>query len=127
MAMMLKYRIHEVAKDFKTTSKVISEIMTKYFTAPKNHMQVLEREELDVIFERLTQDHQMESLQELYADIPEKKGAPSPETKPEAAAVPAPAKTEEPAKPAGDGKPAQTKPAGQPAQMPQNRPAQKPA
>ena len=50
-----KYRIHEVAKDFNTTSKVISEILTEYVTAPKNHMQVLEDAELDVIFEYLTQ------------------------------------------------------------------------
>ncbi len=126
MAMMLKYRIHEVAKDFKTTSKVISEIMTKYFTAPKNHMQVLEREELDVIFERLTQDHQMESLQELYADIPEKKAAPAPEAKTETPA--APEKAEQPAKSAGETKPApaQTRTAGQSTQAPQNRPAPKP-
>jgi len=65
MAMMQKYRIHEVAKDFKTTSKVIGEIMTKYFEAPKNHMQILEDRELNVIFERLTQDHQVQSVEEL--------------------------------------------------------------
>ncbi len=80
MAMMQKYRIHEVAKDFKTTSKVISEIMTKYFEAPKNHMQILEERELNVIFERLTQDHQMESFEELYAAPakPEPKAEPAP-------------------------------------------------
>ena len=46
-----KYRIHEVAKDFNVTSKVISQILTDYIAAPKNHMQVLETNELDVIFE----------------------------------------------------------------------------
>ena len=46
-----KYRIHEVAKDFNTTSKAISQILTDYATTPKNHMQVLENPELDVIFE----------------------------------------------------------------------------
>ena len=54
MAMMMKYRVHEVAKDFGTTSKVISQILTDYATTPKNHMQVLETPELDVIFEYLT-------------------------------------------------------------------------
>ena len=49
--MMMKYRIHEVAKDFKTTSKKISEILTKYAETPKNHMQVLTEHELDLIFE----------------------------------------------------------------------------
>ena len=41
--MMNKYRVHEVAKDFKLNSKDIAEIMTKYSQTPKNHMQVLER------------------------------------------------------------------------------------
>ena len=52
---MIKYRVHEVAKDFNTTSKVITQILTDYATTPKNHMQVLENNELDVIFEYLTQ------------------------------------------------------------------------
>ena len=45
MSSFEKYRIHEVAKDFETSSKVISEILTEYFTAPKTHMQVLETPE----------------------------------------------------------------------------------
>ena len=48
---LIKYRIHEVAKDFNVTSKVISQILTDYIAPPKNHMQVLETPELDVIFE----------------------------------------------------------------------------
>ena len=62
-----KYRIHEVAKDFNLTSKVISEILTEYASAPKNHMQVLENNELDLIFEYLTQHNQMESIAEVFA------------------------------------------------------------
>ena len=42
MSAFEKYRVHEVAKDFKTTSKVITQILTDYATTPKNHMQVLE-------------------------------------------------------------------------------------
>ncbi len=61
-----KYRVHEVAKDFKTTSKVISQILTDYATTPKNHMQVLESNELDLIFEYMTQHNQMTSLEDLY-------------------------------------------------------------
>jgi len=61
-----KYRVHEVAKDFKTTSKVITQILTDYATTPKNHMQVLESKELDIIFEYMTQHNQMESLEDLY-------------------------------------------------------------
>jgi translation initiation factor IF-2 len=64
--MMIKYRVHEVAKDFKTNSKTIANILTEYATTPKNHMQVLEESELDLIFEYLTQHHQVETLAELY-------------------------------------------------------------
>ena len=36
-----KYRVHEVAKDFGKQTKDITQILTTYATAPKNHMQVL--------------------------------------------------------------------------------------
>ena len=65
-----KYRVHEVAKDFNTTSKVITQILTDYATTPKNHMQVLENNELDVIFEYLTQHNQAESLADIFASAP---------------------------------------------------------
>jgi len=125
MAMMQKYRIHEVAKDFKTTSKVIGEIMTKYFEAPKNHMQILEDRELNVIFERLTQDHQVQSVEELYA-VPVKE-------EPKAAPVPAAEKPAAPQKQAQPQKPQQTQnqPRPQQAQAPvqqktQNQPQPQP-
>jgi len=80
MSSFEKYRIHEVAKDFNMTSKAISEILTEYASAPKNHMQVLENNELDLIFEYLTQHNQMESIAEVFAvpapKAPEKKPAP---------------------------------------------------
>ena len=63
MAVDFKYRIHEVARDFGTTSKVIGQILTDYIAAPKNHMQVLETGELDIIFEYLTQRNQVKSLE----------------------------------------------------------------
>ena len=68
MNSLIKYRVHEVAKDFKTSSKVISDILTEYATAPKNHMQVLEEQELDLIFEYLTQHNQIGSIAEVFAD-----------------------------------------------------------
>ena len=67
MSTMFKYRVHEVAKDFKLQTKVITEILTKYATAPKNHMQVLTIQELDLIFEFLTTNNQIESIEEIYA------------------------------------------------------------
>ena len=64
-----KYRVHEVAKDFKKNSKEITDILTEYAKTPKNHMQVLEDGELSVIFDYLTQHNQVESVESIYADV----------------------------------------------------------
>ena len=66
MALVLKYRIGEVAKDFGVSNKEISAIMAEFFTAPKNHMQVLSNEELDIIFEVMTQRNQY-TLEEIFS------------------------------------------------------------
>ena len=95
MSSFEKYRIHEVAKDFNTTSKVISEILTEYSAAPKNHMQVLENNELDLIFEYLTQHNQIDSIAEVFAEPP--KEAAKPAAKDAKPAAPAAAKGGKPA------------------------------
>ena len=126
---MIKYRIHEVAKDFNVTSKVISQILTDYIAPPKNHMQVLETNELDVIFEYMTQHNQAESLQDIFntpAPVKAKETkAPAPsqketEAKPQekqaapaakSAAAPAqPARPQSAAQPAAPAKPKENKP-----------------
>ena len=90
---MVKYRIHEVAKDFGVASKVITKIVTDYVAPPKNHMQVLENNELDIIFEYMTQHNQAESLEDIF------KTPPKPETAKPAAKPAAPtAPTAEPKK-----------------------------
>ena len=76
---LIKYRIHEVAKDFNVTSKVISQILTDYIAPPKNHMQVLETPELDVIFEYMTQHNQAESLEEIFKTPAKPASAPAKE------------------------------------------------
>nr|WP_325185235.1 translation initiation factor IF-2 [uncultured Oscillibacter sp.] len=67
-----KYRVHEVAKDFGLPTKTITEILTKYVAAPKNHMQVLTDHELSVIFDYLTQKNQVSGIQEIFADAAKK-------------------------------------------------------
>ena len=107
-ASLIKYRVHEVAKDFGLGSKDISEILTKYATKPKNHMQVLEETELDLIFEYLSLHNQIESIEEIFADTyvaPKEEPAPAKkppakkakETAPKAEATPEPAATPSPA------------------------------
>ena len=113
-----KYRVHEVAKDFKLNSKDIAEIMTKYTAAPKNHMQVLTDLELAIIFDYLTQHNQIDSIESVFADVyhePAKAAEPKAAEPKAAEAKPAaePAKTEaKPAQPkAAEAKPAAAEPA----------------
>ena len=75
---MVKYRVHEVAKDFGVGSKQISQILTDYIAPPKNHMQVLETSELDVIFEYMTQHNQVASLEDVFKVEPKVESAPQP-------------------------------------------------
>jgi translation initiation factor IF-2 len=63
--MMNKYRVHEVAKDLKLSTKEITEILTKYSQTPKNHMQVLEDRELAIIFDYVTQKNQIDSMESI--------------------------------------------------------------
>ena len=63
MAIDNKYRVHEVAKDFGRSTKEVTDILTKYAKAPKNHMQVLDDHELSIIFEYFTQNHQVDDLE----------------------------------------------------------------
>ena len=69
MALVMKYRLGEVAKDFGVPNKEISSIMAEYFVPAKNHMQVLADEELDVIFEYMTQHNQVENLADMQQNF----------------------------------------------------------
>ncbi|MDD4715173.1 MAG: translation initiation factor IF-2 [Oscillospiraceae bacterium] len=68
MSSLNKYRVHEVAKDFGIGSKSIMDILTAYDKTPKNHMQVLEDEELSILFEYLTQHNQVAGMEEIFAE-----------------------------------------------------------
>lgn len=105
MSIVGKYRVHEVAKDFKTSSKVITEILTEYAVTPKNHMQVLEENELDIIFEYFTQNNEIESIEDIYKET-------------------APAKKEERAAQQGSGSKQDGKKAAQQPRRQENQPRQ---
>ena len=66
---LIKYRVHEVAKDFGVNNKVIAEILTKYATKPATHQKVLEDDELSIIFEYMTQHNQVDSIESIFADV----------------------------------------------------------
>lgn len=60
--MMIKYRVHEVAKDFNVPSKQVIDLLAKYFPDPKKHMTALNEEELDIVFEVFTQENMSENF-----------------------------------------------------------------
>ena len=122
---MVKYRVHEVAKDFGVGSKLITQILTDYIAPPKNHMQVLETPELDVIFEYMTQHNQVASLEEVFrvtapAKPAEKAEEPKPAAKPAQAQ---PGQSKAPAKPAA---PAHAPAAASAQQQPRQEKKEKP-
>ena len=111
--MSLKYRLKEVAADFGFTTKQISAIMEKFFEKPKSNSQVLTDDELNVVFDYITQTNQIESLEVVFAmaaaapkaEAPkaEEKPVQIKEDKPAAKAAPkaeAPKAEQKPAKPA---------------------------
>ncbi len=83
---LIKYRVREVASDFGMAPKEIAEIISKYFEKPKSNTQVLTDEELNVVFDHITQTHQIDSLEQVFAVAP----------KAEAKPVPAPVQEEKP-------------------------------
>ena len=78
MSTLNKYRVHEVAKDFGLATKDVTNIMTEYAATPKNHMQVLTDDELDIIFEYLTQHNQIADVAQVYAEGTKQEEKPAP-------------------------------------------------
>ena len=109
--MMMKYRVSEVAKDFEVPGKEIIAVLAEYTDTPKKSMTALEEEELDWVFETMTQKHQVESFDAYFAAGEKKReeaAAKSAAKAAEAAQMPA-AKAAAPA--ASAGKPVQGQPA----------------
>lgn len=65
--MMIKYRVHEVAKDLNVPGKDIVDLLKKHFGDTKKHMTALTEEELNVVFDYYTQKNNMENFDKYYA------------------------------------------------------------
>ena len=126
MSIEIKYKIKEVADDFAMPAREIIEIVGRFFPKPKSSSQNLNEEQLNVVFDYITQTHQIDSIEQVFAAAakPEPAPAPAPEA-PKQPAAPAPAAAPA-AKPAQSGaRPAQNAaPAARPAQN--ARPQQQP-
>ncbi len=75
---MTKVRVHELAKELDSNSKEIIGLMKGFGFPTRNHMSSLEQEELDVLFERLTQAYDGKNPVPVFGKVQE---APKPEKK----------------------------------------------
>ncbi len=66
---LIKYRVHEVAKDFGVNSKEIVAILEKYAEKPATTQKVLEERELSIVFDYLTQHNQVESIESVFSEV----------------------------------------------------------
>ena len=111
----VKYKIREVASDFGLQPKDIAAIVEQYFEKPRSNMQVLTDEQLNVVFDVLTQRNQISSLEVIWAaafaaqaekEAAEKKAREEAAAKKAAETKKAPPTGAQPAKPAQNAKPA---------------------
>ncbi len=83
---LIKYRIGDMAKDFGVPSKVISNLVAEFFEKPKSTQQLLTEEQLNLLFDVMTQRNQIESIEQIFAVMPAPKAeAPKEEPKEEKA------------------------------------------
>ena len=113
---MVKYKVHEAAKDFNVKSNVIIELLAPHSDKVRKSQTALEEWELDILFDYFTQKHAVESFDAYFAM---KKPVEEPVKKEEA-----PAQAEEPK---GSEEPAKTAPAKANAPKKADAPAQQPA
>ena len=78
---MNKNKVSDMAKDFGLTSKDILSVLSTYEDGSKKPSQVLSADEVNLIFEHLTQKHQVK-IESIYAES-------APQKKPESKAAPA--------------------------------------
>ena len=119
--MVIKYRVHEVAKDFDRDTKDIVALLGNYYEEPKKSMTALEEDELNTIFEVITQGNQVENFDAYFAMQNEK-----PAPKKEAPKKEAPKAEEKKPEPKKAAEKSAEKPAEKPAKKAE-KPAQKKA
>ncbi len=85
---IVKYRLKEVAADFGTTPKEISDIISRYYDKPKSNTQVLSDQELNAVFDYMTQKHPIDSLEQVFAAKKPEPPKAAPQPQPQAAPAP---------------------------------------
>ena len=80
MSSLVKYRIREVANDFGVPAKEITDILAQYFEKPKSNTQVLDDNQLNLIFDYMTQKNQIDSVEQVFAVLANQGAAEGPST-----------------------------------------------
>ena len=93
MSIEVKQKIKDVADDFAMPAKKLIEIVGKFYEKPKSSSQNLSEDQLNVIVDYITQQNQIDSIEQVFAAAAQKKEAPAP----------APAQQAKPAAPAQAG------------------------
>ena len=96
MSIEVKQKIKEVADDFAMPAKKLIEIVGKFYEKPKSSSQNLTEDQLNVIFDYITQQNQIDSIEQVFAAAAAKKEAPAPAPAPAPAAPAAPAQSNQP-------------------------------
>jgi translation initiation factor IF-2 len=104
--MMIKYRVHEVAKDLNLPNKDVIDTLQKYTGETKKHMTALTEDELDLVFETFTQKNNTENLDAYFAQASESNPVVEPE-KPDVVIMPEQPAAEAPVPPAASAQPVQ--------------------
>ncbi len=97
---VIKYKIHELAKDFNLKSKKIIDMLTPYSDSEKKSQTSLTADELDIVFDLLTKEYSVENFDKFFAmkkPEPAAQAAPAAEETAPAQEKEAEKKTERPA------------------------------
>ena len=118
----VKYRVKEVATDFGKTPKEIADIISKYYEKPKSNTQVLGEAELNALFDDITRNNQIKSIEQVFAvKTAPKAEAPKQEAPKQEAPKAAPAAQQQ-SRPQQQGQQRPQNQAGRPQQQGSNRP-----
>ena len=64
---MIKYKVKDAATDFGLPNKKITEVLKQYCKVDKKTMTAITEEELDVLFDVLTKEHQSPNFEAYFA------------------------------------------------------------
>ena len=65
--MLIKYRVHEVAKDFNVASRDVIDLIKEKTGVEKKHMTALNEDELNLVFEHFSRQKQVENFDDYFA------------------------------------------------------------